>query len=351
MTDELLLETARKVFSDISTFEVVQDAEHLGWAPAVWEAAASIGLPWIGVPEEGGGAGGTLSDAIAVLQIAGRYAAPIPLAETLLAGWLLAGAGLPVGEEPLTVVPGRKEDDLRLENGRLYGSAHRVAWGRNVERIVALVAGHVAVVPARSARIEKLANLAGEPRDTVVFDGAEVDAVTAPAGIDGDALRFRGALTRVGLMAGALGAMAEMTATYTRERLQFGRPVGTFQAVQALVVKVAEEAALVDVACQVAAREADRHSARFEIAAAKSIADNAARVASRAAHQAHGAMGMTQEYPLHHLSRRLWSWRAEFGDADWPVRLGRAVLARGADRLYDAIANGSASGITDFGWV
>jgi acyl-CoA dehydrogenase len=110
-------------------------------------------------------------------------------------------------------------------------------------------------------------------------------------------------------------------------------------------VLCAEEAVLVDLAVQVAAREAERVDARFEIASAKLLADHAARIATRAAHQAHGAIGMTQEYPLHQLSRRLWSWRAEYGDRVWPERLGRAVGAHGADDLYRVIAEGSASGI------
>jgi len=122
--------------------------------------------------------------------------------------------------------------------------------------------------------------------------------------------------------------------------------VGSFQAVQTLLVRVAEEAVLVDLAVQVAAREAERGGGHFEIASAKLLANEAARLATRAAHQAHGAMGATREYPLHLLSRRLWAWRAEYGDAFWPVHLGAAVLDRGPDELYRVIAEGSASGIT-----
>ncbi len=182
--------------------------------------------------------------------------------------------------------------------------------------------------PPVAARIEPITNLAGEPRDTVVFDGVVPDAIAdAPEGVDADALRLRGALTRVALMSGALLAMADLSAVYTRERQQFGQPIGRFQAVQALLVKCAEEAALVDLAAQVIAREAERGEARFEIAAGKLLADDAARTATRAAHQAHGAIGMTQEYSLHQLSRRLWSWRAEYGDRTWPDRVGRAVVA------------------------
>jgi acyl-CoA dehydrogenase len=347
MTDQLLLETAERAFSAVSTFDAVQEAEANRWSPAVWDAIAEMGLPWISVPESAGGVGGTLTDAIAVLTVAGRYAAPIPLAETgLLGGWLLSSAGLTLGEGPLSVVPGRPKDTLTLKGGMLSGTAHRVPWAGSVEQIVALIDGQVVAVAPGAGTISEVANLAGEPRDTITFDGAPPEAIApAPPGVDAKALRFRGALSRAALMAGALSAMSELTVSYTSERKQFGKPVGTFQAVQALLVRTGEEAALVDLAVQVAARETERGQGRFETASAKLLADDAARIATRAAHQAHGAMGMTQEYPLHQLSRRLWSWRAEFGDAIWPATLGSAVVDLGADDLYRAISEGSASGI------
>ena len=193
--DPLLLETADRAFADTCTHEAIQAAERDGWAPSVWETAAGIGLPWIGVSETAGGAGGTVSDGVAVLGVAGRHAAPIPLAESgLLARWLLASAGLTIGSGPTSVVPGRREDDLRLVAGRLSGTAHRVPWARSVERIVALVDGKVVAVAPNAARVEPINNLAGEPRDTIVFDGAGVDELAdAPPGIDADALLFRGA--------------------------------------------------------------------------------------------------------------------------------------------------------------
>jgi acyl-CoA dehydrogenase len=347
MTDPLLIETAERAFTATATPQAIQAAEAARWAPEMWAAAAEIGLPWISVPESAGGAGGSVADAVAVLGSAGGHAVPLPLAETgLLAGWLLASAGLQVGDGPATVVPGTAGDDLRLRGGRLYGHAQRVPWAAAAERVVALVDGRVVVVAPSDGRIEPGSNLAGEPRDTVTFDGATPEAaVVAPAGIDTDALWARGALSRVALIAGGLLALTDRTVAYTHERKQFGRPVAAFQAVQAHLVTCAEEAALVDLAAQVAAREADRGPARFEIASAKTLANNGARVAARAAHQAHGAMGMTQEYPLHQLTRRLWSWRAEYGDPVVSARLGRAVAAYGADDLFYVIADGSRSGV------
>ncbi len=342
MIDPLLLETAERVLADTCTHEAIQAAERDGWSPGVWERVAAVGLPGIALEE-----GGSLADALAVLRAAGRHAAPVPLAETgLLAGWLLAGAGLAVGEGPLAIVPGRPEDRLSLAGDHLSGVAYRVAWARPAERVVALVGSGgewlVAAAPAGSVSIEPRVNLAGEPRDTVTFHGPAAVAPAAP-GVDAGALRYRGALTRVMLMAGALERMSRLTVGYTNERVQFGRPVARFQAVQRHLVDGAQDAALVGLAAEAAASAAARGEARFEIAAAKLLANRAAVSATRAAHQAHGAMGMTQEYPLHHLSRRLWAWRSEYGDERfWSARLGAAVARAGADRLYPAITGGSA---------
>lgn len=346
MTDQLLIDSAERLFADACTHAAVQDAERDGWAPAIWRSVADAGFPWVSIAESAGGSGGTLSDALAILTVAGAHAAPIPLAETgALGGWLAAAAGLPLPEGPLAVAHDRG-DTLAVHGRTISGRALRVAWGRRAERLVALVAHDggwlVVSAPTGVATVEAGTNLAGEPRDTLVFDGAPADIAPAPDGLDPDALRQRGALTRVALMAGALDRMSRMTVRYTRQRRQFGRPVAQFQAVQQHLVHIAQHAALVTMAAEVAATAAERGPATFEIAAAKVLAGQAATLATRAAHQAHGAMGMTQEYPLQHLSRRLWAWRHEYGDdTAWSARLGQAAATAGADALYPAITGGS----------
>lgn len=346
--DPLLSETASRVFADTATFAAVEQAEADGWAPAIWDAVAETGLAWVSVAEAAGGSGGTLADAVEILRIAGRQAVPLPLAETgMLGGWLLAGAGLEIPDGAVTVVPGTKRDDLVVRGGALHGTAHRVPWARAVHEIVALLETDdgpmVVQVDPLDARIERAVNLAGEPRDSITFDGATPRA-SAPAapGVDVDALHRRGALARTASMAGALERLEEITLEYTAARRQFGKPVGTFQAVQAHLVHGAQQSVIVSVALSGAVRAAESGPARFEIAAAKLLADQAATEATRHAHQAHGAMGMTREYPLHHLSRRLWAWRSEYGDERTMSRtLGEMVSGVGADRLYPLISGGS----------
>jgi acyl-CoA dehydrogenase len=91
-------------------------------------------------------------------------------------------------------------------------------------------------------------------------------------------------------------------------------------------------------AADIAVRALVLGGGEHEIAAARVIVDDAISVGTRASHQAHGAMGVTREYPLHQLTRRLWSWRHEWGTTrGWRRELGSSVAARGADELYDLI--------------
>jgi len=335
MSDDLLTETANRLFAATCTTEVVEAAERDGWCATVWDAVAEAGFPWVGVPEDSGGSGGSFEDAAALLRAAGRAAAPIPLAETgVLGGWLLASAGLELPDGPVAVVPGPVQ----------LGQAATVAWGRAAERIVGLVddGGTTLVVAARADQVEvdPGRNLAGEPRDDVRITArlGELDAAPAPDGVDAAALWRRGALTRVVMAAGALEAMTDLTVEYTHQRRQFGKPVATFQAVQQHLVTVAQATARLAMAADVACRAVARGDGELQVAAAKILLDDAVEQATRSAHQAHGAMGVTREYPLHHVSRRLWAWRHEYGGArSWRAALGTTLVDRGADELFLAV--------------
>jgi acyl-CoA dehydrogenase len=360
VVDELLVDSAENLFASTCGFDAVQAAEEAGWADDVWNAVAEAGFAWIGVDDAVGGSGGSLLDAAEVLRIAGANAAPIPLAETgILGGWLLGTAGIALPDGPVTVVPGFSQDTLSAvatgDTIELSGTAHRVPWASRSDLIVAIVstAGgsedgdsqYVVAVEPSAVQIDPSVNVAGEPRDTVVFDGVTVAAERSAAVTDptlAEQFRLRGTLSRVMLMAGALEAMSALTVAYTEERTQFGKPIGRFQAVQQHLVWGAQDAAIAKMAAKVAAGHATTGvvDATFQITSARTIADECASTATRWAHQAHGAMGMTQEYALHHLSRRLWAWRHEFASpGEWAGSVGRAAEAAGADGLYPLIAS------------
>ncbi|HEY2448632.1 MAG TPA: acyl-CoA dehydrogenase family protein [Mycobacterium sp.] len=346
MSDNELYGLAAKLFDEHSRWQDVSDAEAGGWAENLWKALQQTGFSDVPIPEELGGAGGTVTDAIELLRAAGAHAAPVPLAEAgLVGGWLLASAGLTLPKGVRTVLP--LDATLRLDDDRLFGSAPAVAWGHRAEHVVGLVDGVVVLAPGPAAQsgptVSRGVNLADEPRDTLTFDGTPVTArADAPAGVTEQSLWERTALGRAALMAGAVSAIAAMTLRYSNQREQFGRPIGRFQAVQAHLVTIHQQAAVVASAIDGAVAAVELGSGGFEIACAKILADRAAQLVTAAAHQTHGAIGMTKEYPLHYLTRRLWAWRDEAGGHQrWANGLGAALVAHGPDALYPAIQSGS----------
>lgn len=345
--DQIMVDTLVRLLGNMCTHEAVQAAEATGWAPDIWDPLAATGAPWVGIPEELGGSGGTLADAAAVLRLCGRFAAPVPVAETgLLGGWLLASAGLTLPEGPVTVVPGRPEDHLRLDGERLSGVAHNVPWAAASSLIAAVVDGRVVAVEPGAAAIETRRNLAGEPREVVTFVSAPLaGSAAAPPGVTAESLRLRGAFTRACLMTGALERVTEVTVEYANERHQFGRSVASFQAVAQHLVRLTSETNLAVMALQVAVAAASHRgidAARFEVGGFKAVAGEAADVGTARAHQTHGAIGMTQEYVLHQLTRRLWTWREEYGSPQaWRRDVGRIVARAGVEQLWQVVNQGS----------
>jgi acyl-CoA dehydrogenase len=339
--DPLVVETVERMLAGVCTPESIEESERDGWSRPAWDALAATGFPWVGVREKHGGSGGTLHDAAAILRAVGRHAANVPLAETgLLGGACLAAAGLAIPEGPLAVVEPRSA--VEVDGPRLLIDAV-VAWARHAERIVAVTGGiddavvwslrpdQVTIVPG--------CNLAGEARDRVIVDVAltDVDHDAAPPACRNE-LELRGAASRVVMAAGALSTVSQMTIDYTNDRRQFGKPVATFQAVQSHLVVAAQSAVRAQMAADIAVRALVRGSAEVEVAAARVVVADAIGLGTRAAHQAHGAIGVTREYPLHQFTRRLWSWRHEWGTTtQWRRRLGKQVAAAGPDALFPLI--------------
>jgi acyl-CoA dehydrogenase len=317
----MLVETADRLFADLAADTKLDFAR-------LWGQVAEAGFPSLLVPEQNGGFGGDWVDAVAVLRLAGYHALPAPLAEAIVAARLVADAGW-APTETLTVFAPLAEG--RVEADRFTGRLKSVPWGAVADRIaVALDGSLLQLRQVDATDVIRSENPAGEARDTLVFNSAPME--TAPVGIDLFAL---GALTRAALIAGALDAALARSIQYANDRIQFGKPIGKFQAVQQALAVFAEEAAAVNCAAHAAARAMDRGDSRFEIAAAKIRANMAAQIGHATAHQVHGAIGFTWEYDLHRWTRRLISWASECGsERRWAEWLGGAVATRGADAFW-----------------
>src|SRR4051794_34455010 len=94
---EMIIETTSKIMERYSTKEIINEAENGQWASKLWNSLVEYGMMTVAIPEKLGGNGGDYSDALNILRLAGKHSAPIPIAETYLANWILTDL-----EEPIT---------------------------------------------------------------------------------------------------------------------------------------------------------------------------------------------------------------------------------------------------------
>jgi acyl-CoA dehydrogenase len=342
MSDDMsadMLRTIDRVFDDICTRALRESAESGTWPAGLWRALADTGLDRAALPESAGGHGFAFVDAMAALKRSAWHAAPVPLAETMLAGRLLSAAGIAVPEGALTIAPDSSASTLQVDrDGLLSGTARRVPWGAQCGAVVA-VAGRdgaelLCLVATGGASRMSEKNLGGDPRALLQF---ERSPVLAAAPLPGAAARMwvEGALYRSVQMAGALERILAYSLQYAGERVQFGRPIAKFQAVQHMLALLAGHAAASSAAVDAAVEAATAEPGEFAVAVAKSRVGEAAGKGAEIAHQIHAAMGYTREHNLHFATRRLWAWRDEFGnETHWQTRLGRIVAREGADALW-----------------
>lgn len=341
-----LAELAESIFGD------TYDRDATGLDRAAWKACEESGLTALTAPDTGG----TLDDAGVLLEAAGAWAARVPLAETdLLAGWLARAAGVEVPAGPLAAVAlgpgvaaGSPGGTLTTAGAAVAGTLTRVPWGRSLAAVVVVEEGgpdgeRVLVLDAATATVTEAANVAEEPRDDLTFAGATPLATgTAPAGAAAE-LGLRAALGRSLLLAGAARGALARSIGYAGERVQFGRPIGKFQAVQQMLAEAGSEVAAAAAASAAAARTAQgagfaAAETAFAVAAAKARCGEAATAVARIAHQVHGAIGFTREHDLRLVTTRLWAWRDEDGnDAHWNDRVGAAALDAGPDGLWPLV--------------
>ena len=349
----LVAETCERVFRDCAEPQALAlDPEDGEWRETLWSALEETGLATAWVPEDAGGSGASVRDGFEVLHAAGRFAAATPLADTLVAGLLLARGGLRVPAGKLAAVPVRRGDAIELRaDGTLAGTAHRVPFAREAAHLAVLARAadgdggetrRVALVERARCDLAGGSSLAGDPLDRVDFGGVRPVAVGDRPVAPGEARMF-GAASRAALIAGALQAILDLSVDYARERVAFERPIAKFQAVQQELARLAGEVAAANAAANSAAWALENHGPEsdavlVEVASAKVRAGEAAHAGALIAHQVHGAIGYSREHVLHRYTHRLWAWRDEYGDeSEWALCLGEHFVRLGADGMWPAL--------------
>mgnify|MGYP001279802477 CR=1 FL=1 len=346
--------SVERVFGDhvgTATHAAVERGE---WPQQLWQAATRAGFAAATSRPSHGGIEAGWADAWPILFGLGYWQVPLPLAETMIGAMLLSVAGEEPPADAITLIEHGNDALLTLggtaQRPTLAGQADRVPWARHCRW--ALVSTPepdalclVELAQPGSVRVTAETNLAGEPCDQVTFSDARV-ALRIDDPLPGleEPVRHLGALARSAAIAGALESVLEQSVRYANERIQFGRPIAAFQAIQHSLAILAAETVAARTSALVAAASApsiaagDASRAGFDIAVAKLRCSEAATRGAPIAHQVHGAIGFTREHPLHRATCRLWAWRAEHGsDAQWAARLGGAAIAAGSQALWPAL--------------
>jgi alkylation response protein AidB-like acyl-CoA dehydrogenase len=349
-TDRIVADTTQRIFRELGDPQAIASSRDTAWQARLWTALEEAGLTKAWIEEALNGSGASLADGFDILKIAGSFAAGVPLAETLLAGWLLAQARMAVPDGSLTVAPVCSGDVILCDlGGALSGTARAVPFARTVDSFAVLAGSArglgVALVPRGLCRITEAESVAGEPLDHVTFDSVRPGSIAWLADdFPADRLEMMGAAVRAIQMSGALEALLERTVAYANERVAFERPIGRFQAIQHAIARMAGEvaaalAAAGSAADAIASGACSQEALLLEVATAKIRAGEAANASTAIAHQIHGAIGFSQEHALHRYTQRLWAWRDDFGnESAWAVRLGKAAAMQGAAALWPWVA-------------
>jgi alkylation response protein AidB-like acyl-CoA dehydrogenase len=327
-----------------------------GYDPGFWRGVAELG--WIGfsLPETHDGGGGSLLDAALILEECGRALAPPAIHSAIVGARALAALGgklaeaelpsLARGERQVTLAVHEPEIEgdfslfrTRVENGRLSGEKWYVRQGPTADWLVVaardgeMPALYMVPAGARGVARRDLKTFSDDRQSVFTFDRVAVDPQARLASGDG----ARRALRRVrneavalalGEMVGGFAAVVDMTVAYMKERIQFGQPLGKFQAVQFRCADMATSlAAMRYLAFQAIWRLATGLDAGRELALARAWCGGAYKQATLDAHQLHGGAGYVVEHPLHRYSERAQGYAILFAGEDGALEeVARRIL-------------------------
>ena len=305
------------ILKDHCAPQAVRHVENGGAPEPLWSALAQAGFLDLLAPESQGGAQLPLAQLHPILALLGRFAMPLPVAQSICAR-ALTGAGDQLPSTPITLAPAL----VRGADGSV--KCPRVPFGALASHVIAADGDSLLLMPTEGAAIASCGD--GHAH----FATLRWRDAKSAAKIGGNArsLHAMNAGLHASVMSGAMERAFEMTLEHCNDRQQFGRPLGKFQAVQHQLAEMAEHAVAVSMAAQWAFDTDARAPDLLRAAMAKSRASRAVPLIASTAHALHGAIGVTQEFDLQLYTRLLHAWRIACGsETYWDGLVGREVMA------------------------
>ena len=367
-TQELIRSSAAEYLADRSPSDFVRAMaeDEQGYTDDFWREVGELG--WLGliVSEEHGGSGMDMSDMAVLLSEWGVALAPGPLIESAVvsastisefgseeqkADWLPSIAtGETVAVPSLVGMDGSTDPSAmgvrasETSNGWVIsGTSRFVPYGNSADLVLMPAETDAGVtvfaVPIKSAEgtvnVNRVKMASGAPACDIELNEVVVPtaAILGEAGGGSDVvdhMMLYGAAARATQMVGAGSAVTDRTIEYVKDRRQFGRPIGAFQVIQHymadMATKVKSAKHLADRAAWALSADVDGATASRIVSQAKWSANTLMHDIVWKAHQSHGAIGFTWEHDLHLYTRRVLSWRADYGDSDSHIEnLGRTL--------------------------
>jgi alkylation response protein AidB-like acyl-CoA dehydrogenase len=287
----------------------------------MWESLAESGFLELMAPEDAGGAGLDLSGTLPILRTIGAHAVPLPVGDAIVLRALMPAArSVPAG------IPALAPAVVRTLGGGVR--AVRVPYGAIADWIVAEFDQQLWLLDARAATRQSVGVHHDSTAD-LTWSASDLNEAMQVMGFpfpDGSLLACAAAVNAA-LMDGALVRSFELTLQYANERTQFGKAIGRNQAIQHQLAVMAEHVAAARMAVASAFPAGRQIPATLPAAIAKARASEAASLTAPIAHAVHGAIGVTEEYDLQLLTRRLHMWRLAHGSENyWHRVVGEALL-------------------------
>lgn len=312
----MFLDALEKILVDHCSSADIRRVEAGGSAAVLWQQIEEAGFLDLLLKEEQGGAALPLPELFPILECLGRVAVPVPLAQSIVAR-ALVGATLPTGMVTMATQLRRTGDGTELQ-------CQWVPYGMNADHVLARDGDALLLFPCATAQREAL----GDPRNlSANLRWHKPEPVFGlPAG--GELLSALAAAAAAALLSGAMQRTFDMTLGHCNNRVQFGKTISKFQAIQQQLSVMAEHVLAAAIAAESAFRSSATAPTLLAAAVAKSRTSEAAGQVAATAHALHGAIGMTEEYELGILTRRLHNWRMTYGaEGYWNRMIGLQVLA------------------------
>jgi acyl-CoA dehydrogenase len=313
----MFAQAIESILTDECTPAGVRAIERGGSPAALAAAFEEAGFYGLLAPEEQGGGGAGWPDFHGVVELCGGYAVPIPLVQTMAARLLVSGPEeLPAGL--ITFAPALS----RAADGSLH--AQLVPAGRVADHVIGAIGGALVLLPAAEGQ-QVPTGVHGQLAAS--FCWAKDAGRPLRGAVPAADLQPLSALLHAGLLAGAMKRVFDLTMGYANDRVQFGKSIGKFQAIQHQLSVMAEQVAAASMAAEAAFNCDSGLPARPACAMAKARTSEAAQLVASIAHAVHGAIGVTEEYDLQLYTRRLHEWRIAHGsETHWNRVLGRLFI-------------------------